>query len=115
MTSLPDERKRAAISWSSGVSPSWESTTKMIVSAVSIANFAWRLVAWAMMFSPPEATAPRPPVSISATESVSFSTTMSRVTPGLSCTIETLRPRMRLKSLLLPTFGRPTRAMLFGV
>ena len=114
ITSLPAERRRAAISSSSGVRPSCESTTNTTVSAVSIANFACKLVARAITFSPPEAEANMPPVSISATPSERGSATMSRVTPGLSCTIETRRPRMRLKSRLLPTFGRPTRATLFS-
>src|SRR5215212_789952 len=37
----------------------------------------------------------------------------SRVTPGMSCTMEILRPTSRLKSADLPTFGRPTIATVF--
>ena len=65
---------------------------------------------------------PYPPVSVNSTvligpapsgESRSTSTeTRSRVTPGVGSTIATLRRAIMFTSELLPTFGRPTMAIL---
>ena len=103
-----------AISSSKEVNPSWESTTNIMVSAATMAKLACSFVASAIIFSVTPGAANIPPVSIKRILSESFSTTISRVTPGLSCTMETLRESSLLKSLLLPTFGLPTRAMLFS-
>ena len=55
----------------------------------------------------------QPPVSTSGTRARSTrptSSRRSRVTPGRSSTIAARRPTMRLTSVDLPTFGRPTTA-----
>src|SRR5258706_10771107 len=58
-------------------------------------------------------TNPYPPVSTSSTNLPSIysgAEIRSRVTPGISCTIEIRRPTSAFSKLLLPTFGLPTIA-----
>ena len=55
-----------------------------------------------------------PPVSTTSNRllrHIAIALTRSRVTPASSCTMDTRRPTMRLKSALLPTFGLPTMTM----
>ena len=89
--------------------PTVASTTNSTASAIEIASSACSAICCAM----PLASETQPPVSTS-TNSRPFQfasyETRSRVTPGTSCTTASLRPRMRLTSVDLPTFGRPTTA-----
>ncbi len=44
--------------------------------------------------------------------SSTIAVTRSRVTPGVGSTIDTFDPAIRFNNELLPTFGRPTMAIL---
>ena len=62
----------------------------------------------------PLASGSQPPVSTSVKRRSFHSplyVTRSRVTPGVSSTTASRRPRMRFTSADLPTFGRPTIAI----
>ena len=113
-TGRPIPRNRRATSSSSGVTPSRTSTTNRISSATSSAP---RICSSTCGPRSSRSTMPMPPVSITSTQCSGTppkrraGTAMrSRVTPAVGSTIETRLPTMRLSSVDLPTFGRPTMA-----
>ena len=102
-------RNSAATRSSSSVTPTVASTTNSTVWASAIAFSLWRLT-WSSSESPP---ASHPPVSTSMKgrpRQEAATSLRSRVTPGRSSTIASRRPMIRLRSVDLPTFGRPTIA-----
>ena len=115
-TGLPELCSRRATSSSSGTMPSRTFATKISTSAPSMASStcaAMRLSHTSTLRDSP-ASIPSPPVSISSKRRpfrTSGATTRSRVTPLISCTIESRRPTIALKSEDFPTFGRPTIAI----
>jgi hypothetical protein len=88
------------------------STTITMASASSNASRAWRKISAGMnSFS----SGMMPPVSITCSLRWFHSVSpykRSRVMPGSSPTMARRRPIMRLNSVLLPTLGRPTMAMV---
>ena len=109
ITGLPLFRSIGTTRSSLEVAPTIASTTKMTASASSIAISACS----ATDLSMPLASGSQPPVStrvnLRSFHSALYET-RSRVTPGLSSTTASRRPRIRLTSADLPTFGRPTIA-----
>ena len=109
ITFLCDLRSKVKRDSSSSSAPTWASTTKSTKSDSAIASSAP-----AVIFSEiPSGLTSQPPVSINKNvrpfHSASY-LTRSRVTPGVSSTIASLRPIMRFTSVDLPTFGRPITA-----
>src|SRR5204862_223956 len=107
-------RSTPAISRSSAVVPVRASTTNRTRSASSTATSTCLRTA---STSGSSGDGSKPPVSITVACQRSKLTcpyNRSRVTPGTSRTIARRRPTSRLKSVDLPTFGRPTIAMTGG-
>ena len=111
-TGKPARRRSEARAWSTGWSPCWPSTVKSTRSAVPRATSASACTCSA---NPSSSAAPIPPVSTSShgrAVARQGATRRSRVTPGWSWTMAMRRPARRLKRADLPTFGRPTIAMV---
>ena len=111
-TGRPCLRSSAAISWSSGVTPSRRSTRNSARSLSSSACRTWPVMSARIEGSKSPPT--RPPVSISEKACSSMRAMpywRSRVSPGMSATNASRVDVRRLKSVDLPTFGRPTSAI----
>ena len=121
-------RSCSATSRSPAVMPSVMETRNTMTSASSIATRAWWLTSsciWRGLYSCISSvrrsvsrwpvTKSSPPVSTSV-NSTPFQTvsvySRSRVVPGWSSTMASRWPMMRLKSVDLPTLGRPTMATI---
>ena len=103
-------RRSSAASWSAGVRPAMASTTKTMTSASAIARRAWT---WTLASIASSGAASRPPVSTMTKRRPFHSVSpyrRSRVVRARSSTIAVRSPTIRLKSVLFPTFGRPTMA-----
>ena len=90
--------------------PVTASTTKTMTSASRIASRAW---SWTRASIGSSGSSSRPPVSTTTKRRPFHSASpyrRSRVVRARSSTIAVRAPRIRLKSVLLPTFGRPTMA-----
>ena len=118
----PDLRRFRRISTTSRsacVTPSKASVTKRITFASSIAISACSRISWIKSAEPIDKgfwecclLGSMPPVSTTKKSCPAQSpsaTSRSRVVPGTSSTIANRCPTKRLKSVLLPTFGLPTR------
>ncbi len=100
-------RRKTEISSSSGVTPALASTTQIIAWDFSIANPACLKIFAGIIAS---SSGTMPPVSTSSNVRDLHSTSpkmRSRVMPGSSPTIDFREPVSRLKSVDLPTLGRP--------
>ena len=103
-------RSSSAASLSAGVRPVTASTTKTMTSASAMAR---RACSWTRASIGSFGSSSRPPVSTSTNRRPFHSVSpysRSRVVRARSSTIAVREPRTRLKSVLLPTFGRPTMA-----
>ena len=112
MAGQPETPMRSASRWSWWEAPTVASITRSAMSARSSASRA-RSTAWCSVPRSVLDGRRRPAVSMKHTGPSGVSTTVSmasRVVPGMSCTMERSSPRSRLKSVDLPTFGRPTMA-----
>ena len=111
MTCFFDLRSKSTNDSSSSSAPTCASITKRTTSDSAIAASEP-----AVIFSDiPSGATSHPPVSIKINlrpfHSASY-LTRSRVTPGVSSTIASRRPIIRLTSVDFPTFGRPITATL---
>ena len=112
-------RNIPATSRSGGVTPELPSVMNSTASASLTAIKACSRISWMKSAEPTESgvlppwVGSMPPVSIML-KTISFhsvsATKRSRVVPGTSSTIARRSPARRLKSVLFPTLGRPTRA-----
>ena len=103
-------RSSSAASSSAGVMPAAASTTKTMTSASAMAR---RACSWTRASIGSSGSTSRPPVSTRTNRRPFHSASpysRSRVVRARSSTIAVRAPTMRLKSVLLPTFGRPTMA-----
>ncbi len=103
-------RKISAKTWSEGVTPVRPSIKNKQTSAISTARSVKRRMRPCKLSS---VTSSSPAVSITVkrkSNNLASPSRRSRVTPGWSSTSASLRPTRRLKSVDLPTLGRPTIA-----
>src|SRR3954447_16437349 len=108
-TGLPAFRSTRTTASSASVMPTVASTTNSTASAALMAISACAATRAAI----PTASGSQPPVSTTVNSrpaQLASYDTRSRVTPGVSSTTASRRPMMRLTSVDLPTFGRPTIA-----
>ncbi len=108
-TGVFERRNTLATASSVVVAPTVASTTSTMASAVFMATSACRATDCAI----PLASGSQPPVSCTMNRLPAHDAsyeTRSRVTPGMSSTTASRRPRMRFTSDDLPTLGRPTMA-----
>ena len=110
---LPDRRRRCAMSRSTGTRPLRTSSRRMISCASAMAaRVCASMAAREPSSSPPGSS---PAVSTTVNSWPRHSATpyrRSRVSPARSSTIAFRQPIMRLNSVDLPTFGRPTMATI---
>ena len=106
-----ERRSMLATSISGAVTPVVISVTRTITSAVSMASFACSRIKRRISLS---VFGSIPPVS-TISKTLPFQSLspyiLSLVTPGVSSTMDSRRPISLLKSMLFPTFGRPTIAI----
>ena len=110
-TGLPLFCSMAATSLSDAVTPLLISVTKIMALAVSIASSACAFIFLRIISS---VFGSIPPVSTTMNFLPHHSASpkmRSRVTPGVSSTIDSRLPTILLKSVDLPTFGLPTTAI----
>src|SRR5665648_30816 len=101
-----------ATSLSEAVSPSLPSTINRMTSAISTASSACSLICESITSF---VFVSIPPLSINANLIPHHSASayiLSLVTPGVSSTMDTLRPTILLKNVDLPTLGLPTTATI---
>ena len=109
-TGLPERLSMSATVLSAAVTPVPISVTRTMTSAESMAIWACSRMNSSISLS---AEGSMPPVSTISKLRPFHSHSAysrSRVTPGVSSTMESRRPARRLKSMDLPTFGLPTMA-----
>src|SRR6266851_4250031 len=109
-TGVSPRRSQSAKCLSSGVTPVRASTTKSTTSASETARFVCPRMRAERLSS---ASSSRPAVSMTRklrSASRASPSRRSRVTPGVSSTSARRCPTSRLKSVDLPTFGRPMMA-----
>ena len=107
-----DLRSKVNRDSSSSRAPTWASITKRTRSLSAIAASDPAVIFWEI----PSGLTSQPPVSIKIKRRPFHSAsylTRSRVTPGVSSTIASLRPIIRFTRVDFPTFGRPITA-IFG-
>ncbi len=112
ITGAVARRRIVAASRSAGVIPVAASTTNTMTSACEIAR---RACSWTRISIGSSGSSSRPPVSTTMKRRPFHSASpyrRSRVVRARSSTIAVRPPTIRLKSVLFPTFGRPTIATI---
>ncbi len=99
-----------ATSLSAAVTPVRMSVTRMITSAASIAIWACSRIKSRISLSVLGSMPPVSTISKVLPHHSHSAYSRSRVTPGVSSTMDSRLPTRRLKSIDLPTLGRPTMA-----
>ena len=109
-TGFPERRSIFATSWSEAVMPVLMSQTKTITVAVPMAISACSRMKERIWSSVPGSMPPVSTMSKTRFRHSHWAYSRSRVTPGVSSTMDSRCPHSLLNSMDLPTLGRPTMA-----